>query len=154
MKPKVVAKTPVKMPVWQSPAKMPRLLQRLKTTTQELQSLQSELYAALAHEDGSAKKQFGALLLCEDLKAFKATVDQLRRVLWFYFENAVVFDNSAPDSANIPKLQHATKPPHRLTPQQPEPITQPGSFFDRLNLVIEGYMQHSGMSGVRPRRKP
>jgi hypothetical protein len=154
MNPKVVAKTSEKMPVWQSPGKTAPLLQRLKTATQELQNLQSELCGALAHEDGSAKKQFGELLLCEDLKALKATVDQLRRILWFYFENPVVFENSAPDSANAPNLQQATKPMHKLIPQQAEHIAQPGSFFDRLNLVIEGYMQHSGVSGVRPRRKP
>jgi hypothetical protein len=155
MKPRIVAKTPVKVPVWQQSAKTEPVLDRLRKITRDLQIVQGELYCTLAEADGTAKKDFTALASAsQDIAEFKAAVDQLRRVLWFYLDGVTQSAGTGsiePDEAT--RLQQATELLHTLTPQAAATIIEPGSFFERLNLVIDGYMQHNEMSGATRRKK-
>jgi hypothetical protein len=115
---------------------------RVRRVTSELEALNAELYRALAEEDGTPKKQFASLASYEgeNLTVFKSAVDQLRRLLWFYLENAAVPEISQQEGPDELRLQDATAPAAASV-----------SFFDRLNVVIEGYIQHNR---VRSKAKP
>jgi hypothetical protein len=119
------------------------LLERLNTMTSELELIQNELCGLMGASDGTPKKR-GSLpeTAGADVMRFKAAVDQLRRTLWFYCDE------------EAQELLHARGPSvsHSLTPQV-QPGTSAaevaidqggGSFFDRLNLVIDGYIQSNG----------
>jgi hypothetical protein len=111
---------------------------KIRNLTAQLELLQQEICAELSLADASPTHSLVRNAAADDLKQFRAALDQLRRVLWFYFEEIA-----------------ARAPAEALTPQvrgeaQLEP---PPSFFDRLNLVIEGYMQtRSGFEILK--RKP
>lgn len=115
-----------------------RLLQRVKAVTHELEAIQNEMCAQLADSDGTPRKNAftpdsaaGA-----DLHLFKTMVDQMRRILWFYTTDATADLNSAGASCepSFPQTQ-------KLTEQAVDSGTQSGSFFERLNVVIDGYIQ-------------
>ena len=104
-------------------ARAANVLQKIKTVTAELEHLQHEICSLVdsSSPDEGALPGGGA-----DVCELRAALDQLRRVLWFYLEEI-----------------SAHKPAEKLLPQAVEPaaLEPPPSFFDRLNLVIEGYMQ-------------
>ncbi|MGE5322825.1 MAG: hypothetical protein ACM3SW_08185 [Actinomycetota bacterium] len=108
--------------------------------------MQCELYAELSQEDGSPRKDsFLALSpAAADLNAFKAAADQLRRVLWYYLED--VSQTCGGDTRERPGMVNVQEPGASTA----EPLAQPleaGSFFERLNLVIDGYMRDRGIPG-------
>lgn len=116
-------------------------MNQAKKLTRELHELQAELYGELAEEDGSRRRQsaLGAAPACDDLINLKTAADQLRRVLWFYVQDPSGGDSSQPNAG--PEIKES------LVLQ--EPFTQAdasSSFFERLNLVIDGYMQDRGIS--------
>src|SRR6185437_8246672 len=144
MKTPLVVTNTSKIPAWRQPAdKAERILTQVKKLTRELHELQTELYRELAEEDGS-RRAHSALIAapaCDDLIELKAAADQLRRVLRFYLQDP----SHTCDSSQLTQ-EPDTKEPLMLQ----EPCTQPGvsypagassSFFERLNLVIDGYMQ-------------
>ena len=147
MKTRTVVKTQTEIPAW--PAERPQtILNRVKQLTQELHAIQQELHTELSEEDGSPRKSsFLALSpAAADLTAFRAAADQLRRVLWFYLENV-----SQTCGGDTRDRQDAITTRELHTPA-PEPLSQPseaGSFFERLNLVIDGYMSERGIMGSR-----
>lgn len=150
MKTPLVVTNTTKIPAWRQPAdKAERILTLVKKLTRELHDLQTELYRELAEEDGS-RRSHSALIAapaCDNLIELKTAADQLRRVLWFYMQDP----SHACDSSQL-----APEPEPRDTLKLQEPPTQPGvscptggassSFFERLNLVIDGYMQERGVS--------
>lgn len=149
MKTPFVVTTTSKIPAWREPTeKAERILNQAKKLTRELHELQAELYGELAEEDGSRRRQsaLGAVPACDDLIDLKTAADQLRRVLWFYVQDPSGGDSSQPNAG--PEIKEG------LVLQ--EPFTQAGvsnpetaassSFFERLNLVIDGYMQNRGIS--------
>ena len=142
MKTPFVVTTTSKIPAWRQPTeKAERILNQAKKLTRELHELQAELYGELAEEDGSRRRQsaLGAAPACDDLINLKTAADQLRRVLWFYVQDPSGGDSSQPNAG--PEIKES------LVLQ--EPFTQadaPSSFFERLNLVIDGYMQDRGIS--------
>lgn len=122
-------------------------MNEVKKIIRELHDLQSELYRELAEEDGSRRRQcaLGTAPACDDLMELKNAADQLRRLLWFYLQDP----SNASDS---PQTNSAPETKEPLVLQ--DSFTQTGtlaeaasnSFFERLNLVIDGYMQHRGIS--------
>jgi hypothetical protein len=149
MKTPLVITNASKIPAWRQPAdKAERILTQVKKLTRELYDLQTELYRELAEEDGSRRSHsaLSTAPACDDLIELKAAADQLRRVLWFYVQDPLY----ACDSSQL-GAEPATREPLKLQ----QPFTQTGipdtagpssSFFERLNLVIEGYMQNRGIS--------
>jgi hypothetical protein len=99
---------------------------KIRNLTAQLELLQQEICAELSRADGSPPHTWTRNAATEDLAQLRAALDQLRRVLWFYFEEMT-----------------AREPMEKPAPQAIEPAAmKPApSFFDRLNLVIEGYMQ-------------
>jgi hypothetical protein len=112
---------------------------KIKTLSRELEQFQREIYAELSLADASPNRTKLRNTAAEDLAELRAALDRLRRVLWFYVEEIA-----------------ARRPAETLIPQasrqaQSDP---PPSFFDRLNLVIEGYMQTRSGFEVLKRKSP
>ena len=129
------------MPAWKVAKTTDALIGRLRRVTSELHVLQSELYQAVAEENGNPKKHFATLApSCEDLSAFRSAVDQLRRSLWFYLDSVAASAMAAPEAKSTNQLQGGTELLHKPATQGPGSDASV-SFFDRLNVVIEGYMQ-------------
>lgn len=125
------------------------LVHRIKNITGEIHSIQAEMHGQL-NEPASENKLarfFEDEHAVQSLNDFKAELDQLRRILWFYLEQA-----SAQPSAAMSNEQHDTRL-HRvnellrtLAPASKSTIAgeaiQPSiSFFERLDVVIDTYMQ-------------
>jgi hypothetical protein len=137
--------------LWQTSLPASNVLERIRELTLEMQAIQHELCSELALPDGTPKSNSIAagLRSADDLEILKTAVDQFRRVLWFYVDPTS--QKSSPDDARLPppeQLQAATATPPISKLQEVsrrEAGTQPTvSFFDRLELVIEGYMKPSG----------
>lgn len=148
MKTRIVVKTQSEIPAWQPAEKPQTILNRVKQLTQELHAIQHELYAELSEQDGSPRKDSILMLSAAagDLNAFKAAADQLRRVLWFYLDG--VSETCEGDTRERLDAIRAREPQTSAA----EPIAQPleaGSFFERLTVVIDGYMRERGITASR-----
>ena len=135
-------------PVWQPAGKTESILNQVRKLTLELHAVQNELYRELSEEDGS-RRQHSALRqapACDDLKSLQTAADQLRRVLWFYLDLASHQQTGESESPNPEEwLVEEPRQEAALSEQQQKPA-EAGSFFERLNLVIDGYMQDRGVS--------
>ncbi|HSK45636.1 MAG TPA: hypothetical protein VLA83_17300 [Candidatus Binatia bacterium] len=125
------------------------LVRRIKSITGEIHSIQAEMHGELNEPVSGSKlgRFFEDENAVQSLNDFKAELDQLRRILWFYIEQA-----SAQPSARIAseqhdqRLQHVNELLRALTPPAKSAIAgetiQPSvSFFERLDVVIDSYMQ-------------
>lgn len=149
MKTRNVVKAQISLPAWQPAEKAESILNQVRNLTRELHAVQDELYRELSEEDGTRRQD--TLLrqtpACDALKALQTAADQLRRVLWFYLEpesdgKSNVTEQSAPRAAEEWPLQQAR---HERVMSEQRPM-EAGSFFERLNLVIDGYMLDRGLS--------
>jgi hypothetical protein len=137
------------------------VLQRIQTITKELGTLQAEMHSQLIDPAGAKISK----LLQDDTTApvlnnFKAELDQLRRILWFYSEEAggkpavaaVDQDQQAHRVQRVTELLRALSPP----PATPTALAceESGSFFERLNLVIDNYMQEKKPVAAEPKAAP
>lgn len=121
------------------------VLQRIRTITRELGALQTEMHGELAeHGRGKANAFFEDGAAVEILNVFNAELDQLRRILWFYIEEAARKPRAATDQEQqsrrlerVTDLLRAISPPAR----GPAHCGESGSFFERLNCVIDTYIQ-------------
>lgn len=131
------------------------IVKRIQTITKELGTLQAEMHGELAEPvRGKTNKFLEDSVTIETLNLFKAELDQLRRILWFYTEEAT----RKPSSASEPELQSRqpekassllqAPPPKnsvgnagRLKPADQDTTVEPISFFERLDNVIDAYMQ-------------
>ena len=145
MKNRTVVKTQTESPAWQAAEKPQTILNKVKQLTQELYAVQWELYAELSKEDGSPREDssLSVSLAAADLSALKAAADQLRRVLWFYLED--VSQSCGGDTRQPPETITVPEPYTSTAKALPVPL-EPGSFFERLNLVIDGYMRDRGIT--------
>lgn len=112
---------------------------KIRSLTAQIEQFQQEMCAELSLANASPSRSMLRSGNAEDLARFRAALDQLRRVLWFYFE----------ESSSREPAETLTPQPIRQAELQPPP-----SFFDRLNLVIEGYMQTRTGFEVLKRKSP
>ena len=152
------------------------VLRRIQAITRELESLQAEMHSELGEPaHGKASKFFEDTTSIEALNLFKAELDQLRRILWFYTEEAERNSGAgAEQKLESPRLENVSplraisrKTSDQQTGNGPGSISKPGnlqvggvkpgtlkasypkaghavesvSFFDRLDNVIDAYMQ-------------
>lgn len=118
--------------------------QKVWALTTQIEDMQHELCTHLAAPDGSRKcHSVSSSVSGEDVTRLRNAVDQLRRVLWFYAGNdepATVLKEMRGGGA-----QDITESALQGQPATTnEPWNGSVSFFERLNLVIDGYMQPSG----------
>ena len=122
-----------------------RLWQRVRAVTTELEAIQNEMCAQLADSDGTPRKN--ALVpdsaAATDLHLFKTMVDQMRRILWFY-----TTDTTTPSQVEA-AFNESLPPIDKLSEQGPSPGVESGSFFERLNVVIDGYIQAAPATASR-----
>lgn len=136
---------------WQNQSKIKSsLVQKIKNITSDIHSVQEEMHAELTEsslanqppkllEDGSAVSA---------LNVFKAELDQMRRILWFYIEEAAGRRAIQTDEEHLyTRLQRANDLLRTMAPRTSNPVpaqggTQPSiSFFERLDVVIDTYME-------------
>ena len=144
---------------WRAPQHASAILEKVRNLTSEMQIVQQELCAELAFPDGTPKTN----ILCADprsageLGLLRNAVDQFRRVLWFYLEQVALDKNLAEPGLSPPdRVPRKGPSTSAMTPQSAHPAiteTQPLSFFDRLDLVIEGYLRSGGQL-TSPRKPP
>jgi len=129
---------------WRQPKRKDAVLERIQTFTRDLEAIQAEMHTQFA---GSAALKKGAFL--EDTAAvqvlcqLKAELDQMRRILWFYIEQATQKPAANMDHEQARRLERVTGLLSALSPQPgiASGGEQSGSFFERLNVVIDTYMQ-------------
>jgi hypothetical protein len=129
-----------------------KMTERIRTLAEELQTVQQELCAELAFPDGTPRKHPLGVQACGkgDLVLLREAIDQFRRVLWFYvdqIETEKELDERKPP-ASAKYGRNGSQLPVEQRPASPQVMQQPISFFDRLDLVIEGYFQTGGQ--LRP----
>jgi hypothetical protein len=125
------------------------LVNRLKNITCEIHAIQAEMHNQL--NEPTSGSRISTLFENEDvvrvLNDFKAELDQLRRILWFYIEQASIRSSAAMDIEQQDKRRQrvnellrtlAAPPTSALAGQNTQPSI---SFFERLDVVIDTYMQ-------------
>lgn len=129
------------------PAHADHILKRIKTVTRELQAIQAEIYGKMG-ERGIKYARLGEdTAAARALSEFKTALDQLRTMLWLCTEHALENAENEPDRdrrlARATELLRALAPPSESGEQQPW-AGEAGSFFDRLDRVIDNYMAGGG----------
>jgi len=137
-------RTPIN--AWQrQPDSKEAVLKRMQYITRELEALQAELHVELAQPAGGKANQFFEDgMAVESLNAFKAELDQLRRILWFYIEEAARKPRATTDhEQQSRRLERVTDLLRAISPSSGDPQSthEPGWYFDRLNCVIDSYIQ-------------
>ncbi len=122
------------------------VVQRIQALTQELEKLQSEMHSQLTVPSGKSNSLLEDAEAVEAINHFKAELDQMRRILRFYIDQAARKRVPVSD-----QQQSKTKKAEaqRMLPLQPNNhslAAQPAWYFDRLDLVIESYMQRKPAS--------
>jgi hypothetical protein len=145
MKPTGAAHPLVPLAAWQpKPKTKNTVLGRVQAIIRELEAIQSEMHSQLTEPAGSKKSRFFEdSAAVQVLSRFKAELDQLRRILWFYIEEAAQKPPAGMDQEQTRRLERVTG---LLRALSPHPNVTPageqsGSFFERLNVVIDNYMQ-------------
>jgi len=124
------------------------LLHRIKNTTHEIHAIQKEMHGKLAESStGNSPRPFEDEATVQVLNDFKAELDQLRRILWFYIEEATgsLATGDDPERHDM-RLQRVNELLRTLAPRPsggaaPDQSTRSISFFERLDVVIDTYMQ-------------
>jgi hypothetical protein len=118
-----------------------RVLDRIRTITGELETLQADLNQQIRKPQlltEVAVEATGGTSLA--LGQFKAALDRLRQVLWSYLEQVPEGGQQAAEDfralRGTPALFPGQYPSASLTPS-----SAPVSFFDRLDVVIDAYMK-------------
>ncbi|HEY2497473.1 MAG TPA: hypothetical protein VGK24_10415 [Candidatus Angelobacter sp.] len=123
------------------------ILHRIQAITSELKGLQAQMHV----EFTAAGRDHRLAEILEDADGiqvfndFKAEIDQLRRILWFYIEEAASHAaNGMDQEQQANRLQRVNELMRALTPKtspSPDSGAKPASFFERLDVVIDTYMQ-------------
>src|SRR5262245_34875152 len=144
-------------------ASQDRVLQQIKTITKEIDILQREIYDRMREPQPAAKTRTPAqdAAAARIVAEFKVALDRLRHVLWYYIEQVAHkaetnfrWEQLRPDLERFSKLDRARMP--QSNPQSSSEPDSPGSFFDRLDVVIDTYMKATPplQSNTKKRAKP
>jgi len=134
---------------WQREPKVKNtVLDRIRKITGELEAIQAEMHSELTEPatDNQLTKFFEDSSAAQVLNDFKVEIDQLRRILWFYIEEAAEKPLSALEQEQQANhLQRVTELIRALAPKpsaseatESKPAV---SFFERLDVVMDTYMQ-------------
>jgi hypothetical protein len=136
---------------WQrQPQAKNALLHRIHNVTTEIHSIQAEMHGEVTEPSSGNKlaRFFEDGNAVQILNDFKAELDQLRRILWFYIEQASAKSTGVSDIEQedkrlerVNELLRALAPQPATSPVAGEAIKPSISFFERLDLVMDTYMQ-------------
>jgi hypothetical protein len=154
------------------PVRTDHVLERIRIITRELENIQSEIYgrASTSGQPDSAGQPEDAASV-RVLEQFRATLDQVRNLLWLCTEaektQGQLRDRHLAQAASLLRaLAPAGSGPAASSPAPPstssssasrrEQGTQgPISFFDRLDRVIDNYVEGGGaLVQPSPRQRP
>src|SRR5258708_4398216 len=135
--------------LWQpQPQAKHSVLHRMRDITAGLETLQAEMHHYFSETEGEYKKStfFEDATAVQVLNHFKAELDQLRRILWFYVEETTGGPGPNVDQEQkTRRLQRITELLGALAPKpvasSEAPVQESGSFFERLNQVINAHMR-------------
>jgi hypothetical protein len=149
-----------------SPAESGRLspaehvLERIKTLTTELEAVQTDIYSQASDpaEILARRMMLEHAATARVLEEFRAALDRIRSVLWLCTEEA------AADPDNRQKRHQLARAGALVRTLSSDPRTESStlrsqtretvSFFDRLDRVIDNYMQEGGTIADRALGKP
>jgi hypothetical protein len=135
----------ISVAAWRQPAAKDAILDRIQAMTRELEAIQAEMQTQLPGPAGNKKTMFFEdSTATQVLSQFKAELDQLRQIVWFYIEQAAQKRTREMDSEQARRLERVTGLLRVLSPQPSVAMPageQSGSFFERLNVVIDSYMR-------------
>jgi len=125
-----------------------RVFDRIRALTSELEDLHADLHGqANQTGDGSPSNTLA-------LSQFKVALDRLRKMLWSYLDLAGTTQARSGVPSSRSDLRNRTDLLQVSYPQAlPVSSTEPGSFFDRLNIVIDAYMKRSEASAPAARKR-
>jgi hypothetical protein len=133
---------------WQrQPKAKNAILQRIRNVTSELEAIQAEMHSELTEPatDNRAARFFEDTTAVQVLNDFKAELDQLRRILWFYTEDAAGKSGAATNQEQqASHMERVNELVRALSPKPSASATteiKPSSFFERLEVVMDTYMQ-------------
>ena len=136
-----------------------RVLRQIKTITKEIEALQTEIYSRMRNPEGLTFKKRSPAENASDarvLAQFKVSLDRLRHVLWFYIEQLAyqAGTNIHWEPLRLGCPTDPDGPVSTKTTLQDASDPAPGSFFDRLDVVVDSYVKPApGQSGPRKRAK-
>ena len=129
-----------------------RILRQIEIVTGELDVLQAEIYSRMTELARKSPAEDAAAV--HTMTHFKAVLDRLRHVLWFYIEQ---FAGKAETNARREPLRQGpdrlADHPRALMPQSRGESDPPGSFFDRLDVVIDTCMKATPPAQSNTRRR-
>lgn len=142
------------------PSRAEDVLERIQSLTAELQSVQAEIYEHV----GDSAEMMPRHSLLEDrgsalvFEQFRAALDQIRSVLWLCAEETDPGASHPQRRHQLARAQallralstHSRGADDALRHQARETV----SFFDRLDRVIDSYMQEGGTIANPPPGKP
>lgn len=125
-----------------------RVFDRIRSLTSELEALHADLHGQANQPAGSSPSNTLAL------NQFKAALDRLRKMVWSYLDLASTTQARSGKPSAHPDLRNRTDLLQVSYPQAlPVSSTEPGSFFDRLNIVIDAYMKRNEASAPAARKR-
>jgi hypothetical protein len=107
---------------WQRQPKVKNaVLDRIRNITGELEAIQAEMHSELTEPatDNRSAKFFEDSTALHVLNHFKAELDQLRRILWFYIEEAA--EKSAPGTDQEQQAKHLQRVTELIRALSPRP---------------------------------
>ena len=129
-----------------------RILRQIEIITGELDVLQAEIYRRMTEPAWKLPAEEAAA--AHAMTHFKAVLDRLRHVLWFYIDQ---FAGKAEMNARREPLRQGPDRladlPRAVMPQSRGESSPPGSFFDRLDVVIDTCMKAAPPPQSNTRRR-
>jgi hypothetical protein len=125
------------------------LLHQIKNITHEIHVIQKEMHGKLSESNTGSRlpKLFEDEAAVQVLNDFKVELDQLRRILWFYIEDATGNRAAGADpNQHDTRVQRVNELLRTLAPRASDggaavETQRSISFFERLDVVIDTYMQ-------------
>lgn len=131
-----------------------RVLDSIKSITSELEDLQADIYSRMGGPvemlEGFSRRERESAERA--ISEFKLALDQLRYVLWLSLEprpGELLEKGTMSRTETNPPGQVSLEPPGKPPAEAPTSA----SFFDRLDVVIEAYMNKNASSGAAPRKR-
>lgn len=126
------------------------LVHRIKSVTGEIHSIQAEMHGEL--NEPASENRLARFLEDENavqaLNDFKAELDQLRRIVWFYLEHASTqppatmhADQQDTRLQRVNELLRALAPPPATAALAGQTVQPAVSFFERLDVVMDTYLR-------------